>query len=209
MIRPPRPHPAGELRSWGGPSGLSLCPHVDQRRGWLQAGQLRVSLERAVSQQTGWEFSGPEGVVQLVDPLPLQAHNRLAPQGGAPAGRKDGRENIQGHSSEAAHLTSLTGPQLKLRHVAASACWEVFVHCGQPRACCELAVSLHEGWAEHRTWPVLAGLEPRHSTALGEQRGVPTVCKERDVSSWFGRTLRYGMGVSFLCCIINYCKLSS
>lgn len=95
------------------------------RAGWLQAGQLRVSLERAVSQQTGWEFSGPQGWSSWWTPLPLRhtTHSRLAPR--VCSARQEGWEGEHSGTqfrSCTPHL--LTGPQLKLRHVAASACWE-------------------------------------------------------------------------------------
>lgn len=88
-----------------------MCPHVDQSRvapgrtAEGVSGKGRVPADRVGVLQS-------RRVVKLVDPLSLRhiAHTRLAPQGGAPAGRKGGRENVQGHSSEAAHLTSPQAP---------------------------------------------------------------------------------------------------
>lgn len=209
MTQPPGPHPAGELRGWAGPSGLSF---VSPR------GPERVAPGRTAESVSGKGCVPADGVGVLRSrrvvhgPAVTQAHSPY--QAGSPGRCSSGQEGWEGEClgtqfrSCTPHL--LTGPQLERRHVAASACWEVHVHCGQPRACCKLAVSLHERWAEHGTWPVpgQSGAQTL-STALDEQKGVPTVQRRGDVFSWFERTLRYGMCVSFLCCVINYCRLSS
>ena len=174
--------------------GRPLCPHVDQSR---------VAPGRTAEGVSGKGYVPADNVGVLQSrgwsswwTAVTQAHS--AYQAGSPGwcssrqGGWEGERSGTQFRSCTPHLS--TGPQLEPRHVAGSACWEVRVDCGQPRACCKPEVPLHERWAEHSAWPVHGQYGPQMpSTALSEQRGVPTIQRRGDVFSRFGRTLRYGM----------------
>lgn len=89
-----------------------MCPHVDQSG--VAPGRTAESVSgKGCVPADGVGVLRSRRVVQLVDPLPLRHTQSIA--GWLPrvvlqqAGRV-GRENIQGHSSEAAHLTSSQVP---------------------------------------------------------------------------------------------------